>query len=85
MARGAEWRNSGGTSLGSPLLLGPGLAILAQFDGGAVLDGAEIELLTGCLQAIARRYLVMFSDLGYLTLDHMGAYRLAGAEPDLVA
>ncbi len=85
MTRGADWRNSGGSSLESPFLLGPGLAILAQFDGGAVLHGVEVERLTGCLRAIARRYLVMFSDLGYLTVDHRGAYRLADAEPDLVA
>ncbi len=85
MARGTDWRDSDGVRLGSPFLLGPGLAILAQFDGGAVLDGADVERLTGCLRAIAHRYLVMSLDLGYLTVDHRGAYRLVGGEPGLVA
>jgi DNA-binding IclR family transcriptional regulator len=85
MRRGADRCNSGGVSPGRPYLIAPGLAILAQFDDGAALDGTEIERLTGCLRAIARRYLVMLCGLGYLTVDHRGAYRLVNAESGLVA
>lgn len=85
MAKGADWPDSNGASLGHPRLLAQGLAILAQFDGGVVLDSADIAGLIGCSRSFARRYLLTLCDLGYLTEDHRGACRLAGVDPGLVA
>jgi hypothetical protein len=84
MTGGHDWCKPIGVSA-SPLLLGPGLMVLAQFDGEqTALDRTDIVRLTGCSRSIARRYLVMLSDLGYLTEDCDGAYRLSDAESESV-
>jgi hypothetical protein len=80
MTRADNWSKPLGVPTG-PRLLEPGLKVLAQFDAEqTVLDPTDIVLLTGCPSSIARRYLVMLCDLGYLTEDSSGAYRLSNAK-----
>jgi DNA-binding IclR family transcriptional regulator len=76
MTREDDWREPG-SAPARPHPLTSGLMVLAQFDSEAALDQADIARLTGCSGSIARRYLVMLCDLGYLTEDRDGAYRLS--------
>jgi len=82
MTREADWRAPCGLPT-PPRLLAPVLTILAEFDSEyAVLGPAEIARLRGCSGSVARQCLVTLAELGYLTEDSNGAYRLAGGEFD---
>jgi IclR helix-turn-helix domain len=64
-----------------PRLLAPGLTILAQFDNErTALNRTEIARLTGFPVSIARRYLLMLCDLGYLNEDCDGSFSRVDAE-----